>query len=414
MAQTNDLGQFRLYGLPPGEYYVSATLRNAEMMMMDMALGGAAPAAGSQPTSGYAPTYFPGTTTPTNAQRVTVTVSQETQNTDFALAPVRLARISGSVMSSEGKPVEGAMISAAPLNRTGEIGLAMMGMSGRTTKDGTFTISSVAPGEYTLNVTAMRFITSGDGDTMMFRTSIAGGDGSGAETASLPISVAGEDLTNVLIMTSKGGTAIGRLVFEGGAKPPATTGVRIMASAVDMEGPMMGSSAATAKEDGSFELKGLSGRRVIRAANLPPGWIVKAVRVNGDDVTDTGVEFKSGQEVPGVEIVATNKSTEITGAVTASNGAAVKEYTVVVFSEDAQLWSLPMTRWVTGSRPDQEGRFRVRNLPPGGYYAVALDYVEQGSWGDPELLERLKTRARRFTLSEGGTEALELKLVDQY
>src|SRR5688572_17911160 len=141
IAQTNDLGQFRLYGLPPGEYYVSATLRNAEVMVMDMALAGSAPAAGSQPTSGYAPTYFPGTTTPTNAQRVTVTVGQEAQNTDFALAPVRLARISGSVTSSEGKPVEGAMISAAPLNRTAEVGLAMMGMTGRTTKDGTFTIS---------------------------------------------------------------------------------------------------------------------------------------------------------------------------------------------------------------------------------------------------------------------------------
>ncbi len=40
IAQTNDLGQFRLYGLPPGEYYVSATLRNAEVMVMDMALAG--------------------------------------------------------------------------------------------------------------------------------------------------------------------------------------------------------------------------------------------------------------------------------------------------------------------------------------------------------------------------------------
>ena len=417
IAQTNDLGQFRLYGLPPGEYYVSATLRNVEVMAMDMALAGAAPAAGSQPTSGYAPTYFPGTTTPANAGRVTVTVGQEAQNTDFALAPVRLARISGSVMSSEGKPVEGAMIAAAPLNRTGEVGLpmvGMMGMTGRTTKDGTFTISSVAPGDYTLNVTSMRFITSGDGDTMMFRTSIAGGDGGGAETASLPISVAGEDLNNLLIMTSKGGTASGRLIFEGGAKPPAATGVRITAAAADMDSPMMGSSPATAKEDGSFELKGLSGRRVIRAANLPAGWIVKAVHVNGDDVTDTGVEFKSGQEVTGVEIVATNKSTEVAGTVSGSNGAVVKEYTVVVFSEDAQQWSLPMTRWVTGSRPDQEGRFRVRNLPPGGYYAVALDYVEQGSWGDPELLERLKAHAKRFTLREGGTETLDLKLVDQF
>src|SRR5215471_9878565 len=34
-AQTNDLGQFRIYGLPPGEYYVSASYRSA-ILLMDM------------------------------------------------------------------------------------------------------------------------------------------------------------------------------------------------------------------------------------------------------------------------------------------------------------------------------------------------------------------------------------------
>jgi protocatechuate 3,4-dioxygenase beta subunit len=413
VAQTNDLGQYRLYGLPPGEYFVSATLRNVETMMLDMALAGAAGAQGSQPASGYAPTYFPGTPTAANAQKVTVTVGQEAQNTEFALVPVRLARITGTVMSSDGKPVEGAMVTAAPLNRAGEIGLAMMAASGRSTKDGTFTISSVAPGDYTLNVRSLRIITSDSGDMMQFRASIGGSDGD-AETASLPVVVAGDDLTNVLIITSKGATALGRVTFEGG-KAPATSGIRVSAMSADADGPAMGSSASTVKADGSFELKGLSGRRLIRAANLPPGWALKAVRLNGEDVTDTGVEFKGPQEVSGLEIEATSRTTEITGGVSAANGSALKDYTVVVFAEDSQLWSLPMTRWVTGARPDaQEGRFRIRSMPPGSYYAVAVDYIEQGSWGDPELLERLKTRAKRFSLSEGGTETLDLKLTEQY
>src|SRR5688500_19023834 len=104
-GSTNDLGQFRMYGLPPGEYYVSATLRNMDVMMFDAALlgGPSAGASGSTPASGYAPTYFPGTTSAAGAQRVPVAVGQEAQNTDFALAPVRLARISGTVMTSDGK-----------------------------------------------------------------------------------------------------------------------------------------------------------------------------------------------------------------------------------------------------------------------------------------------------------------------
>ena len=119
------------------------------------------------------------------------------------------------------------------------------------------------------------------------------------------------------------------------------------------------------KEDGSFQLKGLSGRRLLRVSNLPPGWTLKSVRLNGDDVTDSGVDFKSGQDISGLEVVASSKQTEITGGVTASNGSALKDYTVVVFSDDPQHWSLPFTRWVNGTRPDQEGRFRLRNLPAG-------------------------------------------------
>ncbi len=70
---------------------------------------------------------------------MTVAIAQEAQNTDFALAPVRLARISGTVMTSEGKPLEGAMVSAAPAGRA-DVGMGMMNAgTSRTTKDGNFT-----------------------------------------------------------------------------------------------------------------------------------------------------------------------------------------------------------------------------------------------------------------------------------
>ena len=64
-STTNDLGQFRLFGLPPGEYYVSATVRSFENMMMDMIGGaGAGGPTGSNNNSGYAATYYPGTPNP--------------------------------------------------------------------------------------------------------------------------------------------------------------------------------------------------------------------------------------------------------------------------------------------------------------------------------------------------------------
>jgi protocatechuate 3,4-dioxygenase beta subunit len=415
-AQTNDLGQFRLYGLPPGEYFVSGTLRNTEFMAFEAMVGaGAGSAAGSTPASGYAATYFPGTTAPANAQRVTVPIGQEAQNTDFALTPVRLARISGTVVNAEGKPVEGTMVNATPVNSGGEIGLMMMGATGRTSKDGTFTISNVAPGDYTLNVRPMRVMTSDGGNTMMFSASISGGPGGiEGESATLPVTVAGEDLTNVVVMTSKGATATGRVVFEGTSTPPSVAAVRITSTGADTDGPLIGLPGSAATADGSFELKGLTGRRMLRTGNLPQGWTLKSVRLNGEDITDAGTDFKPGQDVSGLEVVLTSKLTEISGGVTASNGTALKDYTVVVFADDPQLWNLPATRWVNGTRPDQEGRFRIRNMPAGSYYAVALEYIEQGSWGDPELLDRLKTQAKRFTLGEGGTENLDLKIAQGF
>jgi carboxypeptidase family protein len=412
-GQTNDLGQFRMYGLPPGDYFVSATLRNSEAMMFDI-MGMQGGPSGSTPASGYAPTYFPGTSSPTEAQKITVAVGQEAHQTDFALMPVRLARISGVVVSSEGKPVESAMVNVIPVSRTGDIGMMMMGTSSRTSKDGLFTVTGVAPGEYTLNVRSIRMVTSEGGGGMVFTATIGGaGGGDDSEFASLPVTVSGEDLSNVVVATAKGATAMGRMSFEGGAKPTNIAGIRVNAPASDpTEGPMVGGSGASAKADGTFELKGLAGQKLIRVSNLPQGWMLKSVRLNGNDITDTPVDFKGAEQVSNLDIVVTSRTTEITGGVAMSNGTPMKDYTVVIFSDDPQHWMLPMTRWVAGARPDQEGRFKVRNMPAGSYYAVALDYVEAGAWGDPDLLERLKTRAKRFTLGEGQTETLELKISD--
>ncbi len=135
--QTNDLGQFRLYGLPPGEYYVSATLRSMDLAIGDMMAGTGGPV-GSSPNSGYAPTYYPGTASPADAQRVTVAVGQELGSIDIALAPVKLAKITGTAMGSDGKPLAGAMIMLMPAMR--DVMLFMPGATSRTSRDGQFTL----------------------------------------------------------------------------------------------------------------------------------------------------------------------------------------------------------------------------------------------------------------------------------
>jgi hypothetical protein len=416
LATTNDLGQFRIYGLPPGDYYVTASLRaGVEMIEMDlMTLSGASTGSGpsaSAPKSGYAATYYPGTANVGDAQKITLAPGQESSSIDFALVAVRLAKVSGIVIGSDGKPLEGSAISLVPAGR--DSGIVFMASSTRSAKDGSFTLNSVPPGDYVLQARSVQVITSTQGDNVMMFRAVSMGNGGDQEAGSMPLSVAGEDVVNLMVTTNRGGTAVGHVVFEGGAKPP-TNAIRLTSIAADSDGQMMGAAGAGLKEDGSFELKGLTGQRLIRVGSAPPGWTLKSVKLNGTDITDTGAEFKVGESTSGLEVEMTNRATSVTGGVTGNDGSVLKDYTVVIFSESPEQWRYPNTRWVTGTRPDQDGRFKVQNMPAGTYLAVAVDYVPQGEWGDPELLDRLRAKGKRFTLDEGGSQTLDLKLTSDY
>lgn len=422
-AMTNDLGQFRIFGLPPGDYYVSASYRGGtEMMAMEMgfaaSFGGPQPAV-SAPTSGYAPTYYPGTTSGPDAQKIALGIGQEMHGADFALAAVKLVKVTGTAMRSDGRPAEGAMVTLLP--RTSETGFFMLERGARVDKNGMFTISSVAPGEYNLQVRGMNIMVASSGDTVTVRTTIAGvgggGGGDEAEFATQPIVVTGEDVTNVAVVTAKGATASGRVTFEGAAPPQSLSGIRVTTAGADSDflsiafpGAPGGTPPGAVKDDGSFELRGLAGSRLFRVTGLPQGWMLKSVRVEGTDVIDTGFEFKAGAAVTGVDIVVTSRTTDVSGTVTGANGQPAKDYTVVIFPDDQSRWTLPSSRYVFGTRPDQEGRFRARNLPAGDYLAVALEYLAQGEWGDPDVLQRLKGKATRFTLNEGDSKTLNLTL----
>jgi protocatechuate 3,4-dioxygenase beta subunit len=413
-TQTNDLGQYRVYGLPPGEYYVSASLRNLDDPMFQPGLSpAAAMAAVPGADSGYAPTYFPGAPSPAGAQPVTVALGQEAQNTDFALNAVRLATISGVVMTSDGKPLDSAMVSPRPAG-VADGGFGMHSPR-HTDKDGRFVIVGIAPGDYTLQVHQVRVMTSEDGNSMMITTMVGGPGGGGgeAESAAVPVTITGDDLSNLVIVTSKGATASGRVRFVGDTPPPASS-VRVLALAAEPDGGPGSTSTAAVKLDGHFEMRGLLGRMLLRAPGLSPRWQIEAVRLNGEDVTDAGIDFKPGTDASGIEIVMTSKVTEVTGTVTAANGDPIKDYTVVAFSDNPEHWTLPFTRWVAESRPDQDGRFRIRSLPPGSYRFVALDYIEQGAWGDPDLLERLQVHGKRATVTEGNPATIVLQMTTAF
>jgi hypothetical protein len=416
MSTTNDLGQFRVFGLPPGEYYISATLRTFDSMMMDM-FGGGGPGgpSGSNNSSGYAATYYPGTPNPGEAQRISLAVGQEMTSAEIQLQPVRLARITGSAVGSDGKAMSGAMVMLMPTMR--EAIMVMPGVS-QTDKDGNFTLSGVPPGEYSLQVQSLAAIMSAATQAMKM---MGGADTEAApapqpmerEFATASLSVAGEDITGLVITGTRGATATGRIVFDDGAKPEKITALRVSAAPTDPDiVPAVASvfGMTSVKETGAFEVDGLVGGRVFRC-DPPKGWFLKRVTHEGRDITDTGYEFKPGEEVDGFEIVLTTRSQMVTGSVTNDKGEPVKEYTVVVFADDPQKWTGAGNRWRASARPDQQGQFKIADLPPGRYLAIAVEYVAEGEWADPEWLARAANNdnVTKFTLDEGGAKRLDLK-----
>jgi hypothetical protein len=118
--------------------------------------------------------------------------------------------------------------------------------------------------------------------------------------------------------------------------------------------------------------------------------------------------MKPHQDVSGIELELTNTITTVSGSVHNDRGERVKDYTVVVFSQDKDRWTNPRHQGV--GRPDQDGRFKVSGLPAGEYFVVAVDRLEPGESSDAEFLDRIQIPATRFSVGEGETKTFDLKL----
>jgi Carboxypeptidase regulatory-like domain len=408
-GQTDDRGQYRVWGLMPGDYYVNALTRLPGFGGPGGRGGpggpggpGGGPFAGrgggqffgggggdDQEQMNYAPTYFPGVTSVEQARPVTVGISQEVLEISFNMQLVRTSRISGRVTNPDGTPTTAGNVNLIPdgAGRGGQIGA---NYGGRIQWDGAFAIANVPPGRYILRARGE------DTETPQF--------------AAQPISVNGSDVDSLGVMLSGGGTLTGTVTFSPGqTAAPDITQVRITAPSTDLSafGPQPN---ARVDKDGRFTLAGVAaGTHLVRSNGNLRGWSLKSVSVGDRDVTDTPIEVRSGQTLSNVAIVFTDKINEISGTVTTTTGVAIPDYTVLAFPTDRSLWR-PQARQIATTRPDQTGKYRLRGLPPGEYYITTVDPAEQGEWFEPAYLDEHRAGAPRLTLGEGDVKTQDFKV----
>ncbi len=375
-ASTDDMGEFRLFGIPPGQYILSATWIHNN-------IGSNAPPVDN---TAYAPVYFPGTNTPAQAQRVTLAIGQQVDEVVMAMRPMKATRISGSVTTTDGKPFAGMLL----VSQNDSSGFEMMSAA-PVRPDGKFEIAGLAPGEYVL------------------RAQPRGASDEGMETATERVTAAGEDITDLHLVATRPSVVTGRFVLDPAAAsaPPAVLSI----GAMPMDPAILGFGGGSTRinDDGSFELKVPPGKIRLFLSNLPAGWAIGSVHANSVDVTDTGIEIKAHQDVSGVEVELTNRLTSLSGIVTNSRGEAAKDYVAIAFARDRARWTGTSRYQLTG-RPDQDGRYKITGLPAGDYYIVALESMEPGAAGDPDFLESIRQSATMFSLNDAETKSIDLRL----
>ncbi len=404
-GETDDRGEYRIFGLSPGSYFLSASPR-AEAV-------GVVPAdsdpAKKTPKLRYPTTYYPGVLAQADATPLKLGPGEESA-ADFSLAAVPTVKVSGKVVGL-GASFQGmrAVVSMHPV----DLG-SMEPQAPALIKEGqdTFTFDGVLPGEYLLNA------VSAESMAKLASTSTAdagiGFSSSAMSAGRKVIDVGTTDLSGIVLslQSQKPVSLHGRVVVDSGKSPNleqlyiAFTSInwRKKESTYDLD--MTG--FAQPKKDGSFEAQNVPSETVFPVIGAQgTGWedyYTKSVLVGGRDVSDTGIHASSGSAP--VEIVISADGGRLSGTVT-DGRSPLSDATVVIVPEPSRRVHSDL--YLT-AKSDQKGQFTIRGIRPGAYTAYAFADASDidGAWYYDDFLRPFESKGKSLTIQEKATQQLTL------
>ncbi|HXG56271.1 MAG TPA: carboxypeptidase-like regulatory domain-containing protein [Vicinamibacterales bacterium] len=379
-ATTDDRGEFRLTGLPEGQYYVSA---------FDPAFSDVGDETGPLR---YAATYYPGVVLVEQATRVSVRPGVASDlKINFTLKIIRPARVAGLIATPDKKQLmSGAVIMTAV---HGE-GLATVpSQDVQINPDGTFVFRNVAPGLYQIRARA-EVDPEGIALFATYRTLVNG-----------------RDISNVDLVLLPGATIAGTVSFEPvqNPKPVTFAGLRVRAPFAD--GSNFGDVlTGDVTLEGTYRIRGLmSGIHYMTVQGLEGPWVLKEILSRGQDITDVQLDVENKQVIEDIRIVLTDAANDVSGTVRDARGRPVPESLVVLLPLAPNFWT-PTSRRFALRYADEQGRYRVRGLPAGEYRAIASVELDESEIYRKELLTEFFERGTPFTLAERQTRTLDLTL----
>jgi uncharacterized GH25 family protein len=377
-ARTDDRGEYRIFGLKPGDYY----LKVAESPDYDQVgeMGGEGDFNDyfllRQVGTEYAPLYYPGVLQISDAQPISLRAGEEVR-ADFEMRRVKAVEVAGRVIGPDGKPATHAfLLLAVP-------GIDEWGgdLEASTDSKGEFFIKHVPPGTYIL--TAQQE------------------DESRHEVTRQRIEVAESDLKSVVLAFGHGTDIHGHIIGEGANL--AIDRIGLVLESQDEDESLSG--WAQAKKDGSLLLTDVvDGSYTVSVWGLEKGWFVKSIHFGATDVLQKGLQLEQGSSSGTLEVVISSAGAELQGTVTDQDGKPIVAAQVRMRPDPETSFNRTRAH-TTGT--DQNGHFSFSSLPAGKYKVWAR--LPSATTETPVV----DSESQMVTLTERDHQSIELKIEPQ-
>jgi protocatechuate 3,4-dioxygenase beta subunit len=351
---TNDLGEYRIYGLNPGRYYVGGSYRGE---------------------SGYAAIYYPNAHEASRAVAVDVPAGGEARGLNLTVSEIYSTRIRGTVQRVDGLPAKGVEIVAAPCD-AGPLNRATTTVQ---KSDGAFELRDLTPGCY-----------------MLAADVFSGGK---RYSARLPLTVAGQNIDGVNLSLALPVQLTGRVHIEGAADFPFRQVI------VNLEARSSRLTAGGASsEDGSLLLNNIVPEVYELNVIVPEGYYLKSAKYGEADVLRFGLDLSHGA-TGRLDLEIGADGGRIEGSVADGDGRPIDGARVALIADDPG--GGPSRLKVTVSNP--KGAFSIRGIAPGDYKLYASRSLDVGALQDPDYVKQLDPQAKTVSIHEHGLEALSVK-----
>ncbi len=383
---TNDLGEFRIFNLPPGRVVVSAMPARRAVQVAGPLVATQFGGADTQ----YVQTYHPSVLEPDQATIVATKPGQMASNVDIQLRRGTVYRISGRVVDAESQGQLRVGVSAMRIDD-----MMRGGDGGSTRPDGSFEIRGVRPGTYALTATS-------------FENRPAAGQ---RRIGVARVDVSGD--VEGLVIEIKGGFKVGGTVAAQTANPGAKVDpktISVMLSPAE-QGMVFGPPPQVAvAADGTWTaenvIPGIYRLNAILRSSEAGASFVAAVTVGGEDYLGRDLDMTQGPAGP-IRVVVSTNSGAISGTADMSEGPGEgEEMAVAVPAEPKfrlvdQLRAMPVT---------QAGAFTVKGLRPGEYLVFVFDQFQPGALEDPDLFKQIESKGVRVKAVAGQTATVQVKI----